>query len=74
MIKSIVMMHLFILATIDGSLLVLPPTHPTSWMDGNSELRMAGDKHAAWLLIGFLRRKSLSQQAKKHLHFTNHSG
>jgi hypothetical protein len=53
MIKSIVVMHLFILSTIQGSSLVSPPTHPTPWMDGNSEHRMAGDEHAAWLLIGF---------------------
>jgi len=54
MIKSIVVMRLFILSTIQGSWLVLPPTLPTPWMDGNSELRIAGDKHAAVLLIGFL--------------------
>jgi len=54
MIKSIVVMRLFILSMIEGSWLVPPPTLPTPWMDGNSELRMAGDKHAAGLLIGFL--------------------
>jgi len=54
MIESIVVMHLFILLTIEGSRLVPLPTLPTPWMDGNSELRMAVDKHAAGLLIGFL--------------------
>jgi hypothetical protein len=52
--KSIIMMSLFILSTIQGSLLVLPPKHPTPWMEGNSELRMAGDKYVAGLVIGFL--------------------
>jgi hypothetical protein len=54
MIKSIVVMHLFILSTIQQSWLVLLPTLPTPSMDENSELRMAGDKHATGLLIGFL--------------------
>jgi hypothetical protein len=54
MIKSIVVMRLFILLTILGSWLVPPSTLPTPWMDGNSELKMAGDKHAAGLWIGFL--------------------
>jgi hypothetical protein len=54
MIKSIIVMHLFILSTIQGSWLDPPPTLPTPWIDGNLELRMAGDKHAAGLLIGFL--------------------
>jgi len=54
MIKSIVVMRLFILSTILGSWLVPQPTLPTPWMDGISELRMAGDMHAAGLLIGFL--------------------
>ena len=40
-------MRLFILSTILGSWLVLPPTLPTLWMDGNSKLKMAGDKLAA---------------------------
>jgi hypothetical protein len=51
--KSIVVMRLFILSTIEGSWLLLPPTFPTAWVDGNSEQRMAGDKHAARQLIGF---------------------
>jgi hypothetical protein len=54
MIKSIVVMRLFILSTIEGSRLVPPPTIPTPGMEGNSELRIAGDKHAAGLLIGIL--------------------
>jgi hypothetical protein len=54
MIKSIVVMRLFILSTIQRYWLVLPPTLPAPWMDGNSELRMAADKHDAGLLIGFL--------------------
>jgi len=74
MIKSIVVMSLFILSMIQGSWHVPPPTLPTPWTDGHSELRMAGDKHAAGLLIGFLLRKSLSQQAENHSRFTNHSG
>jgi hypothetical protein len=45
-------MHLLILSTIQGSWLVTPPTLPTPSMDGNSELTMAGDKHAAGLFIG----------------------
>jgi hypothetical protein len=53
-IKSIVVMRLVILLTIQGSWLVLPPKLPTPWMDGHSELRLAGDKHAAGLLIGFI--------------------
>jgi hypothetical protein len=53
MIKSIVGMRLFILSTILGSWLVPSPALPTPWMDGNSELKMAGDKLAAGLLIGF---------------------
>jgi hypothetical protein len=74
MIKSIVVMCLFILSTIQGSWLVPPPTLPTPWMDGNSELRMAGDKHAAGLMIAFFWQKSLSQRAKKRSRFTNHPG
>jgi len=74
MIESIGVMCLFILSTIPGSWLVSPPTLPTPWLDGNSELRMAGDQPAAQLLIGFLWQKLLSQRAKKRLHFTNHSG
>jgi hypothetical protein len=54
MIESIVVMRLFILSTIQGSWLVPPPTLLTLLMDGNSELRMTGDKHATGLLIGFL--------------------
>jgi len=54
MIKSIVVMRLFILSTIQGSWLVLLPTLPTPRMDGDSEQERAGDKHTAWLLIGFL--------------------
>jgi hypothetical protein len=54
MIKSIIVMRLFILSTIQESWLVPPPAPPTPWMDGNSELRMAGDKHAAGLLTCFL--------------------
>jgi len=64
MIKSIVVMRLFILSTIQGSWFVPPPTLPTPWIDGNSDLWMAGYKHAAGLLIGFLWRKSLSQWGK----------
>jgi hypothetical protein len=54
MIKSIVVMCLFIRSMIQGSWLVPPPTLPTPGMDGNSGLRMTGDKHAAGLLSGFL--------------------
>jgi len=54
MIKSIIIMYLFILSTIQGSWLVPPATVPTPWMDGNSELRMAGNNHAAMFLMGFL--------------------
>jgi hypothetical protein len=54
MIKSIVVMRLFILSTIQGSWLVPLPTLPTPWMDGNSELRMAGNMYVAGLVIGFL--------------------
>ena len=54
MIESIVVMGLFILSMIPGSWLVPPPPFLTPLMDGNSELRMGGDKHAAGLLIGFL--------------------
>jgi len=53
MIESIVVMHLFILSTIQGSWFVPPLTLPATWMDGNTELRMAGDNHAAGLVIGF---------------------
>jgi len=73
-IETIVVMHLFILSMILGPFLLLPPMLPTPWVDGNLELRMAGDKRAAVLLIGFLCQKSLLQQAGKSLHFTNHSG
>jgi hypothetical protein len=38
MIKSIVVMRLFILSTIHGSWIVPPPTHPTPSIDENSEL------------------------------------
>jgi len=54
MIKRTVVMCLFILPMILESWLDQPPTLPTPGMDGNSELKMAGDKHAAGLLIGFL--------------------
>jgi hypothetical protein len=54
MIKTIVVMRLFILLMIQGSWLLLPPLLPTPWMDDKSELRMAGDKHGPMLLIGFL--------------------
>jgi hypothetical protein len=47
MIEIIIVMRLFILSMIHGSWLVPPTSLPTPWMDGNSELRMAGDKHAA---------------------------
>ena len=67
-------MRLFILLTIQGSWHVLPLTLPTPWMDGNSELGMAGDKHAAGLMIGFIWGKSLLQRGKKRLRFTNYSG
>jgi hypothetical protein len=54
MIKSIVMMRLVILLMIQESWLVPTPKLPTPWMDGNSELRMIGNKDAPGLLIGFL--------------------
>jgi hypothetical protein len=54
MIKSIVVMSLYIPSTILGSLLVLPCTHLPSWVDWNLELRLAGDNHATKLLIGVL--------------------
>jgi len=54
MIEIIVAICLFILSTILGSNHLLPPMLPTPWMEENSELRMAGDTHAAGLLIGFL--------------------
>jgi len=53
MSKCIVKMHLSFLSTIHGSWHVPSPTLPTPWMDRNSELRMAGDKQVADLLIGF---------------------
>jgi len=53
-IKSIVVMRLFILSTIQGSWLGLPSTLPILWMDGNSDLTMPGDKGAAAMLIGLL--------------------
>ena len=53
-INRIFVMRLFIQSMIRGSWLVSPPTLPTPWMDRNSKLRMAGDKHAAGLLIGSL--------------------
>jgi hypothetical protein len=74
MIKSIVAMSLLILSTIQVSCLVLPPTFQTPWMHGNTELRMAGDKHAAGLLIAFLSRETFSQRAQNLSSFTNHSG
>jgi len=55
--KGIVVPRVFILSTIQGSWLFPPPTFPTPWMDGNSDLKIAGGKHAAGLLIGFLWRK-----------------
>jgi hypothetical protein len=57
-------MHVFILSTIQWFWLVLPHTLPTPWMNGNSEMKMACNKHAAGLLINFLSLKSLSQQVK----------
>jgi len=50
-------------------------THSSISLDGRElERTMAGDKHAAGLLIGFLRQKSLLQRAKKRSRFANHSG
>ena len=63
-IKSIVVMRHSILSAILGSWPGTPPTLPTPWMDRNSELRMAGDKHATGSLIGFIWQKSLSQWDK----------
>ena len=54
MIESIVVMNSVILSTIDGSGLFLAPTPANPWMDRNSELCIAGNKHGAGLLIGFL--------------------
>jgi hypothetical protein len=33
--------------------LSLAAHNPTAWMNGMLELRVAGEKHAAWFLIGF---------------------
>jgi hypothetical protein len=38
-------MRLFILSTIQEGWLVPPPTLPTRWKVGKSELGVAGDKH-----------------------------
>jgi len=54
MTRSIFVMHLFILPTIRGSSLDLPPTLLTPWLDVITELRMAGNKNAAELLIGLV--------------------
>jgi hypothetical protein len=54
MIKTIVAMRRVIQWTIPGFGLMPPPILPTPWLDGNSELRITGDKHAARVLIGFL--------------------
>jgi len=54
MIESIIVMHLFILSMILGSCFHCPPTLPNPSIDGNSEQKMAGAKHAAGLLIGFI--------------------
>jgi hypothetical protein len=54
MIKCIIGMCLFALSTIQESWFVVPPTIPTPWIKANLELRMAGDKPAADLLIGWL--------------------
>jgi len=53
MIQWIIKMCLFILLMILGFWLAPPPTHPTPWMDGNLQLGLAGDMHAARLLIRF---------------------
>ena len=73
LIKSIIMMCLFILSTIQGSSLGQLLTLPTCWMDGNSELRIECDMHATQLMITFLRRIKWSQRSNNHSHFTNHS-
>jgi len=70
MMISIVEMQLCILSMMVGLWLVPPLTLATTWMDGNMELKMAGDKHPPVLLIGFFGGKSLSQRAKKYLQFT----
>lgn len=74
MINTIIGMHYFTLLTILGTGLVLPPTVPTPWMDGYSELRTPGDNHSPGLLDVFFCLQSLSQQAKKCLHFTKDLG
>ena len=52
------------LTTILGSWLLPHPTLPTPWINGYSELRMAGDKHAAKWLIGFLWRNHYRNKLK----------
>jgi len=74
MIKSIIVVGLVILSIIEGSWLVPQSKLPTHCIDGNSELRMTGDKHAAGMFIGFHWRKSLLQRAINPLHFTNQLG
>jgi hypothetical protein len=54
MIKCIIGMCLFALSTIQEFWFVVPPTIPATWIKANLELRMAGDKPAAGLLIGWL--------------------
>jgi len=63
-----------ILLMIVRSWLVPPPMHLTPGMEGNSELRSAGDNHAAGFVIGLFGWKLLSQWAIKHSGFTNDSG
>jgi hypothetical protein len=74
MITIIVVMHLFILSTIQEFWHVLPPSLTTLWIDGNLEQIMAGDKHAGGVLNRFLWCKSSLQPANLLLHFTNRLG
>ena len=56
---------------VDNSrILACPATYTFNSLDGRElEIRMAGEKHATGLLIGFLWWKSLLQRAKKRFMF-----
>jgi hypothetical protein len=62
--KSIFVMYQFILPTIRGSSLDPPTTLPTSWFEVIMDLRMAGNKNAAALLIGLVGRNRYCNELK----------
>jgi hypothetical protein len=74
MIKSIIVMLLLILSTIQETWIALPPACPTPRMDRTLTLSMTAVNDVGGHLIGFRLCMWIFWQAKPCPLFTNHSG